>query len=77
MKFIDTIFSMYTTAYFQMFGDFSLDTLQGEGGLLDAQTDVKFRKWKENLKIHSLFVRLNSSFLVPMHHKSDLKRFRL
>ncbi|VDD83162.1 unnamed protein product [Mesocestoides corti] len=30
MKFIDTIFSMYTTAYFQMFGDFSLDTLQGE-----------------------------------------------
>ncbi|VDN13876.1 unnamed protein product [Dibothriocephalus latus] len=31
MQFIDTIFAMYTTAYFQMFGDFSLDALQGEG----------------------------------------------
>ncbi|VDL58797.1 unnamed protein product [Hymenolepis diminuta] len=31
MTFIETIFSMYTTSYFQMFGDFSLDTLQGEG----------------------------------------------
>ena len=31
MSFIDTIFSMYTTVYFQMFGDFSLDALQGEG----------------------------------------------
>ncbi|VDM00761.1 unnamed protein product [Schistocephalus solidus] len=30
MQFIDTIFAMYTTAYFQMFGDFSLDALQGE-----------------------------------------------
>ncbi|CAH8536228.1 unnamed protein product [Schistosoma rodhaini] len=30
MTFADIIFSMYTTAYFQMFGDFSLDALQGE-----------------------------------------------
>lgn len=33
MTFADIIFSMYTTAYFQMFGDFSLDALQGEGKL--------------------------------------------
>ncbi|OON13534.1 transporter, cation channel family protein [Opisthorchis viverrini] len=31
MNFSDIIFAMYTTAYFQMFGDFSLDALQGEG----------------------------------------------
>lgn len=31
MNFADIIFNMYTTSYFQMFGDFSLDALQGEG----------------------------------------------
>ncbi|TGZ68328.1 hypothetical protein CRM22_004304 [Opisthorchis felineus] len=30
MNFTDIIFAMYTTSYFQMFGDFSLDALQGE-----------------------------------------------
>lgn len=51
MSFADIIFAMYTTAYFQMFGDFSLDALQGDGLLF------KFLNILLEFKVFKLFIK--------------------
>ncbi|BHF64679.1 Transient receptor putative cation channel sub M member 2 [Sparganum proliferum] len=74
MQFIDTIFAMYTTAYFQMFGDFSLDALQGEDrNCQNGMCPTKTSRWLVPIML-GLYVLLTNilmfNLLIAMFSKT-------